>query len=93
MIVQHSGESTENFTPPEYVEAARRVLGHIDLDLASSASASSSVSASSCLSPRRRPRARSFPCSFPSAFPETECASCRKAPTGWLQALGPPIPP
>jgi len=45
MIIQHSSESTEHFTPPEYVEAARRVLGHIDLDPASSPVANEIVKA------------------------------------------------
>lgn len=34
-IVQHSSDSNEHYTPPEIVEAARKVLGHIDLDPAS----------------------------------------------------------
>ena len=47
--VNHRAEGTgdnESFTPPEHVEAARRVLGEIDLDPASNAIAQQTVRAS-----------------------------------------------
>ena len=43
--VRHSSESNEHFTPPHVVEAARRVLGTIDLDPFSCAKANDVVRA------------------------------------------------
>jgi hypothetical protein len=45
MIAQHSSKTSEHFTPPAVVEAARRVLGGIDLDPASCAEANATVGA------------------------------------------------
>lgn len=43
---RHSAESVEHFTPPHFVEAARAVLGDVDLDPASSERAQTIVKAS-----------------------------------------------
>lgn len=50
-IVQHSSESVEHFTPKEIVEAARAVLGEIDLDPASCSLANGVVKASAFYGP------------------------------------------
>ncbi len=51
--VQHSSETVEHFTPPEIVEAARDVLGTIDLDPASCALANRIVRAKAIFTKRR----------------------------------------
>lgn len=45
MLAEHLSASNEHFTPPEIVEAARRLLGNIDLDPASCAVANAIVRA------------------------------------------------
>ncbi len=44
-LPQHSSETAEHFTPPDYVEAAREALGVIELDPASSVEANVRVQA------------------------------------------------
>lgn len=49
-IVQHSSASNEHYTPPEIVEAARALMGGIDLDPFSCAEANKVVKATAFLS-------------------------------------------
>lgn len=44
-LIQHSSQSNEWFTPAEYIESARLVMGSIDLDPASCAEANQTVKA------------------------------------------------